>query len=1136
VTAPAGPSPGTSWEIVTLAFEDRGLITRRRGPHGWDAHCPIAEDHSHGDADASVTGDYRDGKTLLRCHGYPDLHTGPAMAEAVGYTGPLSDGSPERDRGPFPHHGERARPRHLQAVRPGRKCGHSGPVREIRHVYPDLLGEVRGVIIRTECGICGKRISTTAEHKWPVELRCIYRWPQTREAIGRGEVIYLCEGEKACDWLAERGQAATCNPFGADDGNGSKWLPQMTEQLAGAVLVVIIADHDAKGYRHALYVAGQLRAAGIPVRVVRSATGQPKDDIVEHLQAGHGIEDLIEADPEAMLAELEDGAGPADRQGMTSSPGPASEPTPPPGQRIPVDPLSLPSEMSLLDFRRQDPGEHPYVIPEVLPVGLALIFGRPGVAKTTLSAQLEHTIAAGVKVAGYAPEDPGRCLIIDFEGGSLLAISQSIRITPFGSLPTDASGDPDDRIMYHSQWPGTTFAERADALEKQLRDAADRPYQLVRIDTLRAFMGSPPLGMNTAQWDSDCLTRLNALAREMRCCILMIHHPNKSGEVSGSVAIEGSVTAAYRLERKPGQDGPVHEGILRCTKNRVGPERSWPMDYDVASGIWQFSDRITAGQAAHTGVQRAVIDYLIAHGPATGPEIRAALTGIKDAVLKNAMTRLGRDGWVARAADGIWSLTSYAAATSPLAPAAPGDSTREAGRFGWEPGSAGEAAQEGLGECAVCHGPMEVLEPEQIAHPNCDPDGTISTRLARQAAAVQPELAIAAEARPAGDDQDQAEDAAAACQVCGELPTPADPHADCVPPRPGSPRWDSFGAMRDALARSRMKPIGWIPKAGDPRAEGKQNRDMPQWQAAIKANWGVEAGFAWARPGLLEEFGPDRLIIPFDRSGSFTAAASSTPLAAHLLTDSGPLDADPRELGKIDPQTGKPTGLAGVAEVIVPAWDHPEMPHPLGRRRAARTGEPMWVATGELENLWKLHRQGLIARPEVIASYTGRRTTALLDPFSAAVRDARRKHAGDPEMLAAVKRSASIALRALYPIAAKSPWWRPDWRTADVAEAMIRLHAVAWRAVQAGEVLAGIGSTDAIAFVLPEGADPAAWVPHGYKLGTDPGMIHPGRIRVRADRADLSSLGPAQITEAGSPGYVWVAGPVPLHVWMMRHG
>jgi hypothetical protein len=1127
VSAPDAPASGAAWDLVTRAFEDRGLITRRRGPDGWDARCPIPGEHSHEDRRPSVTGDYRDGKVLLRCHAYPELHTGTAIAAAAGLAAAdLFDHAGERDRGPFPHHAERTRPRHLRSV-DGRKCGHTGSARTIRHVYADLDGEVRGVIIRTECATCGKRVSTSSERKWPTEQRCVYRWPEIAAAITASQTVYLTEGEKSADQLAGRGHAATCNPFGADDGNGSKWLPQMTEALRGAV-VVIIADHDAKGYRHAAYVAEELRAAGITVRIVRSATGQPKDDVVEHLQAGYELGALVDVDPAAELAAIE--GAPADKEDVPSPPPPV--PSDPEidalsrqlGQRIPVDPLTLPAVLSLLDWRRRDPGEHPYVIPEILPVGLVLIFGRPGVAKTTLSAQLEHAVAAGVQVAGYAPEDPGRCLIIDYEGGSLLAISQSIRITPFRSLPTDAIGDPDGRIMYYSQWAGATFTERRAELEKILRDAdhEDRPFRFVRIDTLRAFMGPPPLGVNAYQHDSDCLIQLNKLARELRCCILVVHHPNKQGQVSGSVGIEGSVTAAYQLERKPGQDGPFHEGMLRCIKNRVGPERSWPMEYNVSLGTWEFSDRITAGQAATTGTQRAVLDWIVGHGPAIGPEIRKGLPGIKDSVLKNAMTRLADKGWLTRSEDGIWSLTSHAAATSPLPPAAPEPTAPEPEHPGWKPG--------GIGECTVCHGSMYIYEPGQTTHPNCDPGGELPPGPARP----DPPTTTA----PADDGEHQADDdAAGTCQVCGELRTGADTHPDCVPAPPGSKRWDSYGAMRAALARSRMNPVPCIlPEDHPNRPPGAQHRGEPQWLAAIEADHSAEAGFRWTRPGLLEEFGPDRLVVTFDRSQSFTSAASSVPLAANVLTHTGPLDQDPRELGKIDPHKRPPgpTGLAGVAEVVVPAWDHPEAPHPLGRR--AVPGERMWITTGALEALWKLHGQGLIERPVVTDSYTGRRTVGLLDPYAEAVRDARRKAADDPEMLAAVKRSASIALRVLYPIAAKSPWWRPDWRAGNVTEAGLRHWWVAWRAVEQGAILAGMGSVDTVSYVVPEGADPGTWVPPGYKLGTDPGTIHPGVIRVRVDQCDLSGIDPARITPSGHPKFAEIAGPVPLHVWVKRRG
>src|SRR5260370_276947 len=137
------------------------------------------------------------------------------------------------------------------------------------------------------------------------------------------------------------------------------------------------------------------------------------------------------------------------------------------------------------------------------------------------------------------------------------------------------------------------------------------------------------------------------------------------------------------------------------------------MEYNVSSGTWEFSDRITAGQAAHTGVQRAVLDWLVEHGPAAGPEIRKGLPAIKDGVIKNAMARLTGEGWLPGSGDGVWSLPGHAATTSPLPPTAPEPDGPEPERPGWRPG--------GIGECAVCHGSMYIYEPGQTTHPNCDP-------------------------------------------------------------------------------------------------------------------------------------------------------------------------------------------------------------------------------------------------------------------------------------------------------------------------------------------------------------------------------------------------------------------------------
>jgi hypothetical protein len=121
-------------------------------------------------------------------------------------------------------------------------------------------------------------------------------------------------------------------------------------------------------------------------------------------------------------------------------------------------------------------------------------------------------------------------------------------------------------------------------------------------------------------------------------------------------------------------------------------------------------------------------------------------------------------------------------------------------------------------------------------------------------------------------------------------------------------------------------------------------------------------------------------------------------------------------------------------------------------------------------------------------------------------------------------------------VAARSPWWRPDWRAGVVSQSAYRHWLKAWQASQAGEIVAGMSNTDAVSFLLPEGADPAEWTPAGYKLGRTPGTIHPGSIRVRADRADLSGIDPGQITPTATPKVMEISGPVPLHVWVMRYG
>src|SRR5579863_10003608 len=136
----------------------------------------------------------------------------------------------------------------------------------------------------------------------------------------------------------------------------------------------------------------------------------------------------------------------------------------------------LPAPLNIAAARAVDTGEPEYVIAGLYPVGLTVIVAAAKAGKTTFAYQVEHWFALGMAIgeSRLAGDETGRALVIDYEGRGQLANSQSKRIAPFGSLPSDAEhvptlaelADPAGPLVHHCEWPGETFDERFDHLAK----------------------------------------------------------------------------------------------------------------------------------------------------------------------------------------------------------------------------------------------------------------------------------------------------------------------------------------------------------------------------------------------------------------------------------------------------------------------------------------------------------------------------------------------------------------------------------------------------------------------------------------------------------------------------------------------
>lgn len=93
--------------------------------------------------------------------------------------------------------------------------------------------------------------------------RVLYRLPEVIKEAKGGGTVYVVEGEKDADAIVLFKLCSTCNCGGA-----GKWLADYAKAFTGAARVVIIADKDEPGRKHAVKVAEAVSELVKDVRVI----------------------------------------------------------------------------------------------------------------------------------------------------------------------------------------------------------------------------------------------------------------------------------------------------------------------------------------------------------------------------------------------------------------------------------------------------------------------------------------------------------------------------------------------------------------------------------------------------------------------------------------------------------------------------------------------------------------------------------------------------------------------------------------------------------------------------------------------------------------------------------------------------
>lgn len=311
MSAPATQSAAASHDRASLARVTEALekvVGPGRDSGTWIKYCcPVHEGDGRGHSPSLGVKYLPDvGRTKVEC--FADC-SDELVLDAIGlqvrdlYDKPLHRGGRARHGAPRPRTSQRQispADRAIEAagmplVKPKKDYGRPiGPARTVAsYDYHGPDGQVVGEVVRKHVPRERGMKKEFFQRYWDARTGRMeaggfapvpYRLPEVLEAIADGRTIYIPEGEKDVDAAWRSGVPATCNAAGA-----SKWKPEHAQWLKGARRVVVIADRDAPGYRHAYRVAESLTGLVGEVRIVQAADGK---DLGDHFAAGYELGEL----------------------------------------------------------------------------------------------------------------------------------------------------------------------------------------------------------------------------------------------------------------------------------------------------------------------------------------------------------------------------------------------------------------------------------------------------------------------------------------------------------------------------------------------------------------------------------------------------------------------------------------------------------------------------------------------------------------------------------------------------------------------------------------------------------------------------------------------------------------------------
>src|SRR5215217_2494907 len=218
-----------------------------------------------------------------------------------------------------------------------------------------------------------------------------------------------------------------------------------------------------------------------------------------------------------------------------------------------------------------------WIVPSIVPEGVALLAGKPKLGKSWLALGLCVAVASGGVAFGTVHVEKGAALY--------LALEDNERRLQFRLAKILAGAEVPDGLHYSIECPRLDDGG-VKAIEDWLRSRPDA--RLVVIDTLAKIRPRQRRGANTYQEDYEALEALLPLVARYNLAILVVHHLRKMAatdpleEVNSSIGLTGGVDGVMILKRERTRA----DATLFVAGRDVEEEKEFALRWDQNTAGW----------------------------------------------------------------------------------------------------------------------------------------------------------------------------------------------------------------------------------------------------------------------------------------------------------------------------------------------------------------------------------------------------------------------------------------------------------------------------------------------------------------------------------------------------------------------